>query len=474
MYVNGWGSSFKRPSLQKVSPLVKVPTLMSLSPLSSLEDDEVSSSEEEETVSKSQTCPNLAQCLIEAPGQQARLQKATTPQQVGFMLSQKYQLAAENILKFQSSLQQRLKSSRHANHTKRQRQSLKIQTAGCLSPLSDRQARGTGQIHCRVMQMINTASDKSCDYTLSVYLNGERHAVQTGCLSKTEKNMSAARPQEEPMQLNGEGPFELTFQVAARYTPSRFQHGLAKLGWTRQPQGPLPTVGHAVLQCQAPLQNASVMRFKLIQVDRLACPIAIELVVDLRRVKELPASVIKFPWAYHLKQSALWTCQSLGNSTLLKDPALVLRSRQQCAAGDYLTLYTRGSAHPAWKRFWVTLDCDRLNLFDFTYKASKKPVGCLPLASLVSVAKPSMDDCENVGMARKVGIMLQFDPTRVSLSNPTACLDTESLPLEGKSFVYCDDESKAHHWRRALVAHTTTLITQEKGDKVSMDFRFLW
>lgn len=76
----------------------------------------------------------------------------------------------------------------------------------------------------------------------------------------------------------------------------------------------------------------------------------IELVVDINITEELPPSVQKFPWAYTLTNSALTTCESMQNSDIVKDPAQVRLSQRHCQSGDYLTIYTRGLAHPVIKR----------------------------------------------------------------------------------------------------------------------------
>lgn len=90
---------------------------------------------------------------------------------------------------------------------------------------------------------------------------------------------------------------------------------------------------------------------------------------------------------------------------------------------------------------------------------------------LQRVNKPSIDDCENVGIARKIGITLQFDRLKAVLSEDVHFDDGEIL--EGKAFIYCDGEESAVHWRRALTAYAANYEMSDENE-ASVDLRFLW
>jgi hypothetical protein len=94
----------------------------------------------------------------------------------------------------------------------------------------------------------------------------------------------------------------------------------------------------------------------------------------------------------------------------------------------------------------------------------------IPLAPLILVGKPSLDDCENVGIARKTGIMLQFDRSSAMLTEPVR-LDSDE-GLDGKAYLYGDTEQNTIHWRRAISAYVSD--ESRTATKEGVDLRFLW
>lgn len=87
---------------------------------------------------------------------------------------------------------------------------------------------------------------------------------------------------------------------------------------------------------------------------------------------------------------------------------------------------------------------------------------CISLAALKTVDKPSMDDCELVGLSRNPAIVFDFDTT-----------DMPEDDVTGKMFVYADSECNATDWQRGLTAH----ITQHRNipkDNSNFDLRFIW
>jgi hypothetical protein len=94
----------------------------------------------------------------------------------------------------------------------------------------------------------------------------------------------------------------------------------------------------------------------------------------------------------------------------------------------------------------------------------------IPLAPLCRVSKPTVDDCENLGIARKTGVMLQFDQSRTMVVEPVRLDNGDGL--EGKTYMYGDNERNTMHWCRALAAYVTSERITETENGV--DLRFLW
>lgn len=94
------------------------------------------------------------------------------------------------------------------------------------------------------------------------------------------------------------------------------------------------------------------------------------------------------------------------------------------------------------------------------------------MVPLQAVVKPSVDDCESVGIARKTGILLQFDRSAAILTEPVR-LDCDE-GLEGKAYLYGDCEQNTIHWRRALSAYITNEENKNKTTEDGVDLRFLW
>ncbi len=130
--------------------------------------------------------------------------------------------------------------------------------------------------------------------------------------------------------------------------------------WTAQAKSSshknLSPAGFSVLtfESKQDTQHHGITRFKLTKADEQRKTFStwfhVELVVDLKVIEELPETVQKFPWAYTLTEPV-----ASQPDALLQDPAQVQLSLQHCVSGDYLTLYTRGIAHPVYiKSHWIS------------------------------------------------------------------------------------------------------------------------
>ncbi|GAN05259.1 hypothetical protein MAM1_0086d04728 [Mucor ambiguus] len=349
-------------------------------------------------------------------------------------------------------------------------------------------------MYCRVMQIINLASTRDCDYELHVQLNNVTMASKRGVLRKVDKHASADRPYDEALVFQVEEPFSLNFVVAARHTNTVFREGLAKMGiWPLQstttdvatatqhkslPQ--LPIAGYTCLNFENKMDilDQGISRFRLNKpVDKSSNRwLNLELLIDIKVEEVLPAVVHRFPWSYTTNQCPSSSYESI-DEEIISDPRELLVSQKHCQEGDYLTIYTRGMAHPTWKRYWVVLEENQLVLHDFTFKDTKQPLSIISLGALLSVGKPSLDDCENVGVARKTGIMLQFNRTSAVLSEPVRLESDEGL--DGKAYVYGDSEQNTVHWRRALSAYVSSdeasrKVEAQHHNQGGVDLRFLW
>ncbi|GAA5800363.1 hypothetical protein HPULCUR_005792 [Helicostylum pulchrum] len=306
-------------------------------------------------------------------------------------------------------------------------------------------------------------------------------ATKRGILRKVEKNVSADRPQEEALAFEVEEPFSLNFIVAARHTNTVIREGLAKIGiWPMAPAKPadqqeLPIAGFTCLNFENKLDilDQGVSRFRLTKpIDKSSNRwLNIELLIDIKVEEVLPAVVHRFPWSYTTHPYSAASYQS-SEEDIVSDPRELAISQKHCKQGDFLTLYTRGMAHPTWKRYWVTMEENQLVLHDFTYKETKEPISIIPLIPLQAVSKPSVEDCENVGIARKTGILLQFDRSVAILTEPVRLESDEGL--DGKAYVFGDSEKNTIHWRRALSAYITDDDNKNKTTEEGIDLRFLW
>jgi hypothetical protein len=134
--------------------------------------------------------------------------------------------------------------------------------------------------------------------------------------------------------------------------------------WTAQGKSPgrknLSPAGFSVLTFESKqnTQHHGITRFKLTKADEQRKTFStwfhVELVVDLKVIEELPETVQKFPWAYTLTEPVASQGQP---DAILQDPAQVQLSLQHCVSGDYLTLYTRGIAHPVYIKIPPCISC---------------------------------------------------------------------------------------------------------------------
>lgn len=160
-----------------------------------------------------------------------------------------------------------------------------------------------------------------------------------------------------------EEPFSLNFVVAARHTNTVFREGLAKMGiWplhssatdtakpTKQKALPqLPIAGYTCLNFENKMDilDQGISRFRLSKpVDKASNRwLNLELLIDIKVEEVLPAVVHRFPWSYTTNECPSSSYESI-DEDIVSDPRELLVSQKHCQQGDYLTIYTRGMAHP--------------------------------------------------------------------------------------------------------------------------------
>ncbi|KAI8876324.1 hypothetical protein K501DRAFT_279526 [Backusella circina FSU 941] len=336
-------------------------------------------------------------------------------------------------------------------------------------------------MYCRVMQILNLGSVRDCNYEIQIQLNNVTMEIRKGVLRKIDKNTSGDRPQEEAIALEVEEPFSLTFIVYAQHTNTLLRDGLAKMGIWPIPatteyieevdNDNLPAIGYTHLNFanKMDILDHGVSRFRLTKSsEKQARGLNIELLIDIKIEDILPGVMRRFLWSSVQKNVPDPLDKIM--QELISDPIITKQSQKHCTSGDYLTIYTRSIAHPTWKRYWVVLKDDQLLLYDFTFKETKEALSVIPLAPLCRVSKPTVDDCENLGIARKTGVMLQFDRSRAMVIEPVRIDNSEGL--EGKTYIYGDNEENTMHWCRALATNLISerMIETEHG----IDLRFLW
>lgn len=147
-------------------------------------------------------------------------------------------------------------------------------------------------------------------------------------------------------------PFSLNFIVAARHTNTVIREGLAKMGiWPLALPKPstheLPVAGFTCLNFENKMDvlDQGVSRFRLTKpIDKSANRwLNIELLIDIKVEEVLPAVVHRFPWSYTTHSAVSYQSTE---EDIISDPRELSISQSHCRQGDFLTLYTRGMAHP--------------------------------------------------------------------------------------------------------------------------------
>lgn len=117
-----------------------------------------------------------------------------------------------------------------------------------------------------------------------------------------------------------------------------------------KPNQELPVAGFTCLNFENKMDvlDQGVSRFRLTKpIDKSANRwLNIELLIDIKVEEVLPAVVHRFPWSYNTHSSTSY--QSI-DEDVISDPKELTISQNHCKRGDFLTLYTRGMAHPVSK-----------------------------------------------------------------------------------------------------------------------------
>lgn len=157
----------------------------------------------------------------------------------------------------------------------------------------------------------------------------------------------------DPYSSEIEESFELDFLFAARpISPSAsIREGLAKLklmppSLVSTKQSILPVVSQKKLCFENKEEAAANMsRIQLTNNSENNKWLNIELVVDVQVEEILPALVEQFPWAFTTNELSA-VPEDEDKTSTLEDAFELPLSQEYCRGGDYLTIYTRGLAHP--------------------------------------------------------------------------------------------------------------------------------
>jgi hypothetical protein len=111
----------------------------------------------------------------------------------------------------------------------------------------------------------------------------------------------------------------------------------------------LPIAGYTCLNFENKMDilDQGISRFRLNKpVDKSSNRwLNLELLIDIKVEEVLPAVVHRFPWSYTTNEYSASSYESI-DEEVISDPRELLVSQKHCQRGDYLTIYTRGMAHP--------------------------------------------------------------------------------------------------------------------------------
>ncbi|KAI9495372.1 hypothetical protein BDB00DRAFT_814409 [Zychaea mexicana] len=260
-----------------------------------------------------------------------------------------------------------------------------------------------------------------------------------------------------------QAPKQLIQSITKAMT-NHHHHHTSKNVAAQQHQQPLQVVGVARVPHNGAVGKRETRRYKLAnpkQIKGWDLDLTVELSYTQAEKKKQQQQKQQPPWTYYTHTSGL-SDLSASDDDKDCDHETLQQARSHCHQGDYLTFYVRGKTFPTWERFWVTLQENRLWLRNFSYKDQREPIDSIPLQHLSRVTKPSLDDQDRVCVSRSHGLVLQTKPGGI-VKDDGDRQEEDQEPLEGKVFLFADNATNALHWRRALAAYTSDVVSSSSS-----------
>ncbi|CAO3652636.1 unnamed protein product [Cunninghamella blakesleeana] len=345
-----------------------------------------------------------------------------------------------------------------------------------------------------VVQLASLTTEKDLDFELSILMNEKTIDTRNGQMKKLSKKMSSCMFSKNWIDIPIDTPFELTFMIKTKparpHKVSDFftrsgQWSLFKKGKGSSSIAPLPIsnsihtnnmkmdkkdIHHVDFSTLAPSGYVRIFsgeQFDLIKQGKYRYRFSKSLSSSSysAHTKTIEA-VIDFQWSHRTKMDSSSTPSSKGmdgpTSQLSKEynSMILSESMSHTHQGDHLTFYFWGAGIPEWRRYWTVLENDKLLLKPFGSKKNEY-MYTIPLKKLVRVSKPTDEDQENIYLSRQLGVVLQFDISKMKIS--------ERVEL-GKMYILTDNKTSAEVWRHAL----SNIKSTKSSNGIEVDNRFLW
>ncbi|CAO3639876.1 unnamed protein product [Cunninghamella echinulata] len=353
-----------------------------------------------------------------------------------------------------------------------------------------------------VVQLASLTSERDLDYELSISINDKVIDTRYGQMKKLSKKMSSCTFSKNWMDIQVDTPFELTFIIKTKPSNS---HKVSNF-FTRRGQWSLWKKGKGISSISSSTDNTPIIKKKDINHATLFKPTEnnnnnndhrqsidfstispsgyvrifsgeqFDFIKQGKYRYKFNKSLSSLNYSTHTKAIEVvvdfqWYHRSVTESSLSTDNSITQLSQEYSNLnltdsmklvhhGEVLTFYYWGNGLPEWRRYWTVLESDKLLLKPCGYK-KKESLYSISLKKLVKVSKPTEEDQENIYLSRQLGVVLQFDTTKMQIS--------ERVKL-GKMYILTDNKSSAESWRHAL----SNIKPSKSNNKEDVDNRFLW
>ncbi|KAI9308296.1 hypothetical protein BJ944DRAFT_112030 [Cunninghamella echinulata] len=353
-----------------------------------------------------------------------------------------------------------------------------------------------------VVQLASLTSERDLDYELSISINDKVIDTRYGQMKKLSKKMSSCTFSKNWMNIQVDTPFELTFIIKTKPAHS---HKVSDF-FTRRGQWSLWKKGKGISSISSSTDNISTIKKKEVNdtalfkstennnnnnghpqnIDfstispsgyvRIFSGEQFDFIKQGKYRYKFNKSLSSLNYSTHTKAIEVvvdfqWYYRSVTEPSLSTDGSVTQLSQEYSNLnltdsmklvhhGEVLTFYYWGNGLPEWRRYWTVIEGDKLILKPCGYK-KKESLYSISLKKLVKVSKPTEEDQENIYLSRQLGVVLQFDTTKMQIS--------ERVKL-GKMYILTDNKSSAESWRHAL----SNIKPIKSNNEEDVDNRFLW